>query len=77
MLINMEHGKELNRHQDNIHRAYCSFMLIKKKCDYNIYEKVDDLLDDVLGANKEAITVEEKSVSVFGELKRRQLSVQN
>ena len=59
MLQRMKYGRELNRHQDDIHRAYCSFMLIKKKCDYNIYEEVDDLLDDVLGAEQESIDFDE------------------
>ena len=47
------YGKELNRHEDRLHRAYCSFMLIKKKCDYNIYDQVDDLLFDLCGRNSE------------------------
>ena len=48
----MQYGKGLNRPLDNLHRAYCSFMLIKKKCDYNIYETIDDLLDDIFGTEK-------------------------
>ena len=46
-------GRELNRHEDRLHKAYCAFMLIKKKCDYNIYDQVDDLLFDLCGRNQE------------------------
>ena len=72
----MKLGKELNRHKDNIHRAYCRFMLIKKKCDFNIYEEVDDLLDDVLGHDDQDVIskVQDIEYYLFGDFRKKQLS---
>ena len=38
----------LNRPLDVIHRAYCHFMLIRKKFEYNIYEEVEKVIDDTI-----------------------------
>ena len=38
----------LNRPEDFIHRAYCHFMLIRKKFEYNIYEEVEKVVDDTM-----------------------------
>ena len=38
----------LNRPVDFIHRAYCLFMLIRKKFEYNIYDEVEKVIDDTM-----------------------------
>ena len=59
----------MNRHEDRLHRAYCAFMLIKKKCDYNIYDQVDDLLFDLCGSHdrKKEHSITKLKVSEIGQ----------
>ena len=36
-----------SRHADLVYRAYCHYYVIKKKCQYNVYEKAESILEDV------------------------------
>ena len=42
----------LSREEDLVYRAYCHFYVIKKKCQYNVYERAENIINDVEECSK-------------------------
>ena len=48
----------VSREEDLVFKAYCHFLVIKKKCQYNVYERAENIIDDVEECSKMLIEVQ-------------------
>lgn len=48
----------VSREKDLVYKSYCHFLVIKKKCQYNVYERAENIIDDVEECSKMLIEVQ-------------------